>query len=92
MTSDDATRAPLDRFLLDPALQAHLDQIYIAPAQINGAHRWSVLYGSYASYDNAQQALNEIPAALKARGPYMRTLSAVKKEAGSHWLLAQQDL
>ncbi len=91
MTSDDATRAPLDRFLLDPTLQAHLDQVYIAPAQIDGAQRWSVLYGSYASYAEAQQALNDIPAALKARGPYLRSLTAVKKEATGQWLLAQQD-
>ncbi len=92
MTSDDARRAPLDRFLLDPTLQAHLDQVYIAPAQINGAQRWSVLYGSYDNYDAAHKALNEIPVALKARGPYLRSLTAVKKEASSQWLFAQQDL
>lgn len=92
MTSEDAARAPLDRFLQNPALQAHLDQLYIAPADINGAQRWSVLYGSYASYADAQQALQEIPAALKVRGPYLRSLNAVKKEATSQWLLAKQEL
>jgi len=50
-----------------------------------------VLYGSYASYAEAQQALQDIPAALKARGPYLRSLTAVKKEATGQWLLAQQD-
>jgi len=91
MTSEDARRAPLDRFLLEPTLQAHLDQLYIAPAQIDGAQRWSVLYGSYDNYDAAHKALNEIPVALRTRGPYLRSLTAVKKEATSQWLLAQQD-
>jgi septal ring-binding cell division protein DamX len=49
------------------------------------------LYGSYDSYAAAQNALHEIPVALKARGPYLRSLTAVKKEATSQWLLAQQD-
>jgi septal ring-binding cell division protein DamX len=66
--------------------------LYIAPAAINGAQRWSVLYGSYDNYAAAQQALNAIPTALKARGPYLRSLNAVKKEATSQWLLAQQEL
>ncbi len=91
MTSDDAARVPLDRFLQNPSLQAHLDQLYVAPADINGAQRWSVLYGSYENYADAQQALHEIPAALKARGPYLRSLNAVKKEATSQWLLAKQE-
>jgi type II secretory pathway predicted ATPase ExeA len=92
MTSDDTARAPLERFLNHPALQAHLDQVYIAPAMVNGSQRWSVLYGSFENYSDAQQAINSIPKALKGHGPYLRSLTAVKKEATGHWLLAQQNL
>lgn len=92
LTSDDTARAPLERFLKTPALQAHLDQVYIAPAMVNGTQRWSVLYGSFENYSDAQQAINSIPKALKGYGPYLRSLTAVKKEATGHWLLAQQNL
>ncbi len=92
MTSDDVEAAPLERFLLNPALKGHLDQVYIAPTVVNGTQRWSVLYGSFNNYADAQQAISTIPKALKAHGPYMRSLSAVKKEATSHGLLAQQNL
>jgi type II secretory pathway predicted ATPase ExeA len=91
MTSDDSAQAPLERFLLNPALQAHLEKLYIAPAVVNGSQRWSVLYGSFDSYAAAQQALNVIPTVLKGHGPYMRSLTAVKKEATGLWLLAQQN-
>lgn len=91
MTSDASAQAPLEHFLLNPALQAHLDQLYIAPAVVNGSQRWSVLYGSFDSYAAAQQALNVIPTALKGNGPYLRSLTSVKKEATSLWLVAQQN-
>jgi MSHA biogenesis protein MshM len=91
MTSDSAAAAPLERYLQEPARLAHLDDLYIAPAHINGTQRWSVLYGSYDSYAAALKALQEIPVALKGHGPYLRSLTAVKKEASGHWLPAQQD-
>ncbi|MBU1190986.1 MAG: AAA family ATPase [Gammaproteobacteria bacterium] len=92
MTSDDTARAPLERFLNHPALQAHLDQVYIAPAMVNGTQRWSVLYGSFENYSDAQQAISSIPKALKGYGPYLRSLTAVKKEATGHWRVAQRNL
>lgn len=91
MTSDDSTQAPLERFLLNPTLQAHLDQLYIAPTVVNGSPCWSVLYGSFDSYSAAQQAIHAIPKALKAHGPYLRSLTAVKKEATGLWLVAQHN-
>ncbi|MCA1804519.1 MAG: AAA family ATPase [Xanthomonadaceae bacterium] len=91
MTSDSAAPAPLERYLMEPARLAHLDRLYIVPAAINGTQRWSVLYGNYDSYAAAQLALQEIPAALKGNGPYLRSLPAVKKEASGYWLPARQD-
>ncbi len=92
MTSDDDARGPLEKLLLDPALAAHLDHLYIAPTQINGSRRWSVLFGGFDSYSEARQALQDIPRVLKGHGPYLRSLNAVKKEATSYWMLAQQDV
>ncbi|MCW8874168.1 MAG: AAA family ATPase [Gammaproteobacteria bacterium] len=91
MTSDSAAPAPLERYLMEPARQAHHDHLYIVPVDIDGTQRWSVLYGIYDSYAAAQLALQEIPAALKGNGPYLRSLTAVKKEASGYWLPARQD-
>ena len=90
MTSDSADRVALERYLQAPSRAAHIDKLYIAPTHINGTQRWSVLYGSYDSFSAAQQSLQEIPTALKGYGPYLRSLSAVKKEASAHWL-ARED-
>jgi len=65
--------------------------VYIAPTVVNGSQRWSVLYGSFDSYSAAQQAIQAIPKALKAHGPYLRSLTAVKKEATGLWLVAQHN-
>ena len=91
MTSDGPDTAPLARLLLDQNLQTHLDRIYIAPAQVAGRQRWSVLYGEFETYAAAQRALAVLPAALQGHGPYLRSLTAIQKEASSHWLSTQQD-
>ncbi len=91
MTSDDESRHPLERLLQDARLQAHLPQLYLAPTLVKGTARWSVFYGRYNRFDDAEQALDEIPAMLKKRGPYLRSLNAVMKEATGQWMLAQQD-
>lgn len=91
MTSDDAARGPLQRLLRDPALAGHLQQVYLAPTQVSGSRRWSVLYGDYAGFNEARAALDSLPRALRGQGPYLRSLSAVKKEAALHGLLVTQD-
>lgn len=91
MTSDGADAAPLERLLLDDRLQAHLDRIYIAPAQVAGRQRWSVLYGQFETYAAAQHALTALPAVLQGHGPYLRSLTAIQKEASGHWLSTQQE-
>lgn len=91
MTSDSAATAPVERYLQASTRLDHLEDLYIAPVHINGSRRWSVLYGSFDSYAAAQQALQNIPAALQGHGPYLRPLTAVKKEASGHWPPARQD-
>lgn len=91
MTSDDKRRGPLERLLQDPTLANHLKQLYIAPTQINGAPRWSVMFGHFNDYAEAQRALDTLPRALKGHGPYLRSINAVKKEAAGQWMPAAQD-
>jgi type II secretory pathway predicted ATPase ExeA len=91
MTSDSDASSPVERYLQASTRLAHLDELYIVPTHINGLRRWSVLYGSFDNYAAAQQALQNIPPALQGHGPYLRSLTAVKKEASGHWLPARQD-
>ena len=65
MTSDGEGREPLERVLHDPRLAKYLDQLYIAPTRINGAQRWSVLFGGYQNYAEARQALKDIPTGIE---------------------------
>jgi MSHA biogenesis protein MshM len=56
-------------------------KIYIYETVINGRSWYSVLYNNFATQDEAIEKLDELPASLKASDPYLRRISAIKKDA-----------
>ncbi len=55
-------------------------KIYIYETVINGRTWYSVLYNDFVTQDNAIDTLNALPSSLKASDPYLRRISALKKE------------
>jgi len=55
-------------------------KIYIYETVINGRAWYSVLYNDFATQDDAIAKLNALPASLKASDPYLRRISALKKD------------
>ena len=45
----------------------------------NGNDWYCLLYGAYADYGQAKQALNALPSQLRRSGPWVRTLASVQK-------------
>jgi len=56
-------------------------KIYIYETVVNGRAWYSVLYNEFNSQDDAVAKLDTLPASLKASEPYLRRISALKKEA-----------
>ena len=56
-------------------------EIYIYETVINGRAWYSVLYSDFATQDNAIERLGNLPSSLKASDPYLRRISALKKDA-----------
>ena len=55
-------------------------EIYIYETVINGRAWYSVLYSDFATQDNAIERLGNLPSSLKASDPYLRRISALKKD------------
>ena len=76
--SSDADR--VEAFLRDLPEILDLTKIYIYETVINGRLWLSVLYSDFATQDNAIESLNQLPSSLKASDPYLRRVSALKKD------------
>ena len=77
--SSDADR--VEAFLRDLPEILDLTKIYIYETVINGRLWLSVLYSDFATQDNAIESLNQLPSSLKASDPYLRRVSALKKDS-----------
>jgi len=55
-------------------------EIYIYETVINGRAWYSVLYSDFTTQDAAIEKLADLPASLKASDPYLRRISALKKD------------
>ena len=56
-------------------------EIYIYETVINGRAWYSVLYSDFATQDDAIEKLGNLPSSLKVSDPYLRRVSALKRDA-----------
>jgi len=71
----------VEAFLVDAPETLDFTKIYIYETVINGRAWYSVLYNEFATQDDAIAKLDKLPASLKASDPYLRRISALKKDA-----------
>lgn len=70
----------VERFLRDAPEMLDFEKIYIYETEINGRPMYSVLYDEYSSRQIARTTLNNLPADLQTSKPYLRRVSALRKE------------
>ncbi len=70
----------VEAFLGDVPETLDFTEIYIYETVINGRAWYSVLYSDFATQDNAIEKLVSLPSSLQASDPYLRRISALKKE------------
>jgi type II secretory pathway predicted ATPase ExeA len=76
-TSDaDAVEA----FLRNPPDLLDFQKIYVYDTMIGGSHMYSVLYNDFDSRRTARSILQSLPAKMKADKPFLRRVSALRKD------------
>ena len=79
MTQVSDTKA-LERFLHDPANLLDFEQIYVYETRIGDSRMYSVLYSDFDSRNTARSVLNNLPAGMRASKPFLRRISALRKD------------
>jgi septal ring-binding cell division protein DamX len=62
------------------AQMVELDNLYVYRTTVNGNPIMCVLYGSYPDRTTASRAMAELPKALRAYRPHLRTVSGIAEE------------
>lgn len=76
--SDAETILRLERFFQKNA--AELQQFYVYPSSLAGKSGFGVLFGSFASRDEALASMASLPREMKISRPIIRTVKGVKAE------------
>jgi type II secretory pathway predicted ATPase ExeA len=70
----------VEAFLRNVPETLDFTKIYIYETDVNGRSWYSVLYNEFITQDEAIDKLDTLPASLKASDPYLRRISALKKD------------
>ncbi|MDH3342969.1 MAG: AAA family ATPase, partial [Gammaproteobacteria bacterium] len=70
----------VDKFLANGTEMLEYERIYIYETLIGGDQMYSVLYGDFVTRQQAQIVLNELPNELKQSQPFLRRVSALRKD------------
>ena len=71
----------VEAFLQDAPVMLDFSRIYIYETVVNGRLWYSVLYNDFATQGNAIGMLEQLPSSLKFSDPYLRRISALKKDS-----------
>jgi len=72
--------AAVEEFLQTLSLSLDVSKVYIYETELGKSAWYSIVYDEFSSYQKAMAALQKLPRSLKASSPYLRRLSALKRE------------
>ena len=71
----------VEAFLVEAPEILDFTKIYIYETVVNGRTWYSVLYNDFVTQDEAIKLLDSLPSSLQASDPYLRRVSALKKDS-----------
>jgi type II secretory pathway predicted ATPase ExeA len=80
----------VEEFLQNVPEMLDFSRIYIYETVVNGRQWYSVLYSDFTTQDDAIENLEQLPSSLKANDPYLRRVSALKKDSARNMLYTEQ--
>ena len=78
LSTDADSAAQVERFLANAARADYAEPIRVYAAESKGVRRLGIIHGEYPSRAAAMQAINALPAPLKAHGPYPRQIRRLR--------------
>jgi septal ring-binding cell division protein DamX len=79
-TMSEAETEDLERLLRQAAELLNPDELYVYGVRINGRQHYRAAYGDFPSADAAARAIDDLPATLKSRRPYQRSVDAMRAQ------------
>ncbi|HKO87241.1 MAG TPA: AAA family ATPase [Burkholderiales bacterium] len=70
----------LEDFLAKAAQNRSLEAFHVYSGRYRGELQYSVAYGLYATPEESNAAIMSLPPALQARGPYSRSIAAIRRQ------------
>lgn len=79
----DLDNSRLENYLTNLAKVVDIQQVFVYRTKAGGKPAYSVVYGSFSSRAAANAALENLPAKLRAQGPYLRSVQGMRAELGA---------
>jgi type II secretory pathway predicted ATPase ExeA/septal ring-binding cell division protein DamX len=79
-TMSEAETEDLERLLRQAAELLNPDELYVYGVKINGRQHYRAAYGDFPSADAAAKAIDDLPATLRSRRPYQRSVDAMRAQ------------
>ena len=73
----------VEEFLQQPSDPLDFEKIYVYETKIGGSRMYSVLYNDFDSRQTARSILQKLPADMRASRPFLRRVSALRKDLES---------
>jgi type II secretory pathway predicted ATPase ExeA/septal ring-binding cell division protein DamX len=73
----------VEQFLREPSDLLDFQKIYVYETRIGGSRMYSVLYNDFDSRKTARSILQNLPAEMRASKPFLRRVSALRKDLES---------
>jgi septal ring-binding cell division protein DamX len=77
-TMSSAELQDLDRLVRQAAELLNPNELYVYSVKINGQQYYRAAYGDFPNVDAASRAIAELPATLRSRRPYERSVEAMR--------------
>jgi septal ring-binding cell division protein DamX len=74
----------VEQFLRDPSDLLDFEKIYVYETMIGGSRMYSVLYNDFDSRQTARSILENLPEDMRASKPFLRRVSALRKDLESN--------
>lgn len=70
----------LERLLRQAAELVNPNELYVYGVRINGQQYYRAAYGDFPSADAAGRAIEDLPATLRSRRPYQRSVESMRAQ------------
>jgi septal ring-binding cell division protein DamX len=72
--------AVMDRFLRQASELVDINEMRVYSVKLNGQQHYSATYGLYPSLEETITAMGNLPSSFKARGPYHRSVTLMRRQ------------